>query len=773
MPTGSQKNHRHKQRLRLRPSANVITSITKFLRSELLTLGASASLALISFYTRVFGPDTIGNDYTAQVGQALQYRYFTKLGIEPLWYPHISGGESYAGLALSQIYHLPAWLISFLPYFWNGEAMELFLVKTMIMFFISQFVLYITLNRLFEISKWYAFTISVAFIYTLRNLDSARFGTSMDANAYYVLSACLICFVFIRKKGTLFLPFAFYLFISAGYAPMSIFGGTGLLILVSFLYKKTKDHFTCLKICGSGCLSILLSAPIVSLTNELVKMNHRRTNAPDLKWANESALNIRHVITNLFSPWASDVQSSFGGSTLLSAILILSFIFPVLHFRKWANLKYYWVAALFFFIYSLGDRAGLFTFMFNYLPGFHWVRIPPRILNAGLPLIALFWGMIWSENKNNPDFLKTISQILPWVVSVAAIASTVFYLNRFDLVPDENLPLTLSPNWNEGLDTYWFAAGLLFCFSLLSFLKLKLHRVIQRQIALAVIVLSCLFQIASMISYGTWVQKKENYKIPTLENLESANHLPLYPSYPLVYELSLAEGWLGLASVDYFNFRTRFGENANCVLPLLKNSPKYVPLPFYFTDSWICGELPTDYRCSFENAGIAFLEKSSKCNDQILKPNLAELNKENKLIALGPGSVTIKGISHSPTILVAPYSFGNSWQVTVNGEKRDTLKVDHGILGVAVPAGENTIRFDFLPPSFHLSKTILYFAIGFYLLICLYYFRNTKALAALILILGFSIPFWPLFQSQDGAILLHNGYQNLVTSFSQNVEGHN
>src|SRR5437773_5755348 len=79
---------------------------------------------LVYFGWMLWSGSTLGYDYPLfQVRSALIVRAYGAMGVEPMWYPHLGGGFPIGGLMLAQYFHLPAWLISRLPGYWDGSAL--------------------------------------------------------------------------------------------------------------------------------------------------------------------------------------------------------------------------------------------------------------------------------------------------------------------------------------------------------------------------------------------------------------------------------------------------------------------------------------------------------------------------------------------------------------------------------------------------------------------------------------------------------------------------
>jgi hypothetical protein len=57
----------------------------------------------------------------------------------------------------------------------------------------------------------------------------------------------------------------------------------------------------------------------------------------------------------------------------------------------------------------------------------------------------------------------------------------------------------------------------------------------------------------------------------------------------------------------------------------------------------------------------------------------------------------------TPAILVVSQNFFPGWKATVSGRSAPVFPADHALTGIAVPAGNHEIRFEFQPSSFRLG----------------------------------------------------------------------
>ncbi len=743
----------------------MIRNLKLWLRVEFYTLCASLGLMLINFGPRIWGADVIGNDYPYLVYEAVIYRFYTNMGIEPLWYPHVSGGAPFSGLSGAQIYHLPAWLLSLMPGYWTGNPLTLFIAKTAFIFWIGHLAFYFFLNKEFQMPRWPAFLISALVIYNLRSLDSARFASYLDSWIYFSIFLIFLYRVLIHGRGTIFLVVSLYLFISSGYSPMVIYGFTGALLLTVILLYKNANHLNLLKAVGASLLGLTISSPVIALTIEAAKTNHARIASPNLEWSNQSAMTYKNLLAGLFSPWVADVQSGFGGSSALS-VLLLVFFAQGFFYRKFRIWIFSAIGAC-FFLYAFGEAGGLFTLFYKFIPAFQWIRVPGRFLNVGLTMITIFCGMIWIKYKNDPQFLIKLRRCSSIVLSINLVILIYVLFNHSIFADGENQPQNLRPIWQNGLALVWIGAGLAFTAAASYFLHSKKFR----RLSLTTIVVTTALQMTSTIWFGTWYfPKNELPSKSALTDFQRAYHLPLLTSQPLIAEKDLAEGTWGLASLEYFNFLNTLKKNADCVLPIYRSVPWTIPLPFYFTDSWICDFRQNElsrYRCTAEMMGKVIVEEKSQCISNPNRADLTVLNKNNRLTKLGPGSVELEGEIDRESVFVTPYPFSkDTWRVTINDQPASPIRISGGLVGVIAQPGKNKIHIAYHSQLFEYSKLLM--IVGIIVLIIAIYLawlpKNTKYLIAVALLV-ISIKFWPLFEQEDGQVLLHNGYSEQLNYF--------
>ncbi|HSB62105.1 MAG TPA: hypothetical protein VLI67_10320, partial [Vicinamibacteria bacterium] len=151
-----------------------------------LLLGAGLGLPpLLFFGWMLLGPETLGQDYVVYPPRgALSFRYYTARGLEPLFYPHQTGGIPVGGLFFAQYFHFPAWLTNRLPGFWDGEALRWLTARHLLLLLAAQALYYGAGRRGAGLSPAAAYVLSFLAVYHLRTLDALRYGTAFEATVY-------------------------------------------------------------------------------------------------------------------------------------------------------------------------------------------------------------------------------------------------------------------------------------------------------------------------------------------------------------------------------------------------------------------------------------------------------------------------------------------------------------------------------------------------------------------------------------------------------------
>src|SRR5262249_51819492 len=160
------------------------------LRAAALALGLLAPPLLLLGW--MFGDRTIGNDYQkVQVWETQSFRYYATEGVEPMWYPHLTGGVPIGAISLAQVFHLPAWLTSLSRGFWTGDALRPITARELLLFALGHAVYYLAVRSLIGLPPFAAYLVAFACVYNARNLDALRYGPALDATVYGHLAVLL------------------------------------------------------------------------------------------------------------------------------------------------------------------------------------------------------------------------------------------------------------------------------------------------------------------------------------------------------------------------------------------------------------------------------------------------------------------------------------------------------------------------------------------------------------------------------------------------------
>jgi len=153
--------------------------------SQLLLGTLVAAAPLIMGGWLLIGPNTIGNDYPrVQPYGSQTLRFYTRHGIEPMWYPHLAGGVPIGFLPFAPYSHLPAWPSSELPGYWTGNALLILSARHLLLLAGYHALLAWAASRLLGCGREWGALLGFALVYNLKTLDSLRYGPALEATVY-------------------------------------------------------------------------------------------------------------------------------------------------------------------------------------------------------------------------------------------------------------------------------------------------------------------------------------------------------------------------------------------------------------------------------------------------------------------------------------------------------------------------------------------------------------------------------------------------------------
>ncbi len=106
------------------------------------------------------------------------------------------------------------------------------------------------------------------------------------------------------------------------------------------------------------------------------------------------------------------------------------------------------------------------------------------------------------------------------------------------------------------------------------------------------------------------------------------------------------------------------------------------------------------------------LDKNFDLRKNVVLENNPKISQTNNLkgsteiIKYSPNNVLIKTNSDSDSVLVLADNYYPGWHVKVNGKETEVIRADYTFRGVAVPKGENTVEFYYLPESLKIGALL-------------------------------------------------------------------
>jgi hypothetical protein len=667
----------------------------------------------------VAGPLTIGNDYLVYPVQGAQsFRFLTGEGLEPMWYPHTTGGIPIGGLFFAQYFHWPAWLASHAPGFWTGGALQWISLRHLVLLGVAQALFYSAFRRGARLGPGGSYLLSFACVYQMRNLDAVRYGTGIDG-VVYAQAVVLLGMLHVLRPSRVLLALgavASQLLLTCGYPVAIPFVALTAILALPVLSRVVGLRLALrrgLEAVGATLVGFLLAAPNWLALTEWLSVNETRVAKPTLEWAGAWTMRPSGLLDNLFCPWRADVTSAFGGSTLL--VLLLATLVVALGRRAraaWPLL----LALAFPFAYAVGQATPLFPFFFAHVPGFSFLRVPGRsfVMLPLLLVLSVLWLQACRREGEGEPFLE-------WETRAAAlltIALGLGWLSWLALVGPvgalpEYCPATLGEYWTPTRQSLWLALGLV---AAVTALRARASRP-----AFVALILATAVQTGMIFRHGTW--RQERPRTPTREDFRRVSHLPLYGENPLQAINEPREESDGTATTAYARFVRTAKGRANCFLPILRSrGDRGVLLPFYLSDRVECvasreaalARLRSGPGCLVKPAVPAVL-LAAPCpsmepgEDQGAGAELAGLNQGNRVRALTTNVFTLDVDTPREAILVTPIPDATAnWTGWLDGTPAPLLGVDGAFLGLRVPAGRHSLSLRYFSTRIVLGYRIAF-----------------------------------------------------------------
>jgi hypothetical protein len=669
---------------------------------------------LVFFGWMLGGAATIGNDYPLfHVRSALSLRFYDSLGLEPMWYPHLGGGIPIGGLILAQYFHLPAWLQSHLPGFWEGHALTWITARHLLLFALLHGAFYAACRRLLGAGRTASYVLSFAFVYNARTLDAFRYGPGLDVTVYGQC-AVLLAIAYILRAGRwrlALLTLATQLLLTGGYPvliPLLLVaaGLTFALLLLSGRVDPKGAFRRGAQVAIAASVGALLAAPAVAAIVDFLLVNQARVAQPTLEWASAWSLTGVGLLQSAVAPWTADVNSAYGGNTLIPLLLAtLAFWAAADLRRRWAVL----VVLAFPFAYALGVPSPIYRFFFRFVPGFASLRVPARMLMV-LPLLV-FAVLLWMRGRTpGVDMLadgevRRAARLAALLNLAAATGILVLVVTgpRLDALAADLSPLRLTKFWSTPWEALWLLLGIgasaAFAF-------------VPRRSAGLVLVAATIVQTGLVMAHGTWVTAPPPGA--TREGFARANQLPLYGEAPFWASNELNEHAEASATVAYSQFVKAAGSQANCYLPIDPDRRKRgVLLPLYLSTNLIAAatreealtQLRSEGGCRYDGSTRTVVTAPSAPSMPEATPReLAALNARTRLLVLQPNRVRVAVELSREAVLVTPYPAATDhWSGAIDGRPVELILVNGGFLGLPIPAGAHFVDIRYFSRRMHLG----------------------------------------------------------------------
>jgi len=639
------------------------------------------------------GQETIGNDYTQRpAAGAMNLRFYTESGIEPMWFPHQGGGFPIGGLFYGQYFHLPAGLSARLPGFWDGEALRWISLRHLLLFALLHGVFYVCYRRAALLGRAESFLLSALSAYNARHLDALSYAIGLEATVFAECAVLLAMLHVCRPRAALLLGVgaSTQLLITSGYPAVIPYVLLAALLCVPVLLDVAGKRAAItrgLQAVGAAIVGALLAAPHLVTLAEWFAVNFARVAEPRLDWAAAWSMEPASLVANLAFPWLAEVTSAFGGATLHAVWLVVVTAGLVTRGRRTWGLV---LGLLLAFLYALGPRTPVHALAFEHVPLLASLRVPGRILVV-LPIL-LFAGLLWLRTLA-PGWrpLEGTPNRVGLAAGLALVACGFASFAAPPGLPPELSPAALSDFWTLRMRLFWVCLGLAASCALLWAARSRL--------AMAVLLAATALQTGLLLRHGTWTEHPA--PMPTRREFQVASHLPLYGEGPLMASNELRRRDEGTATVPYARFVRETADNAACVLPIhAVDRERGVLLPFYLSDAVVCVSSREEARDRIRRADCLrdpvtrVYVVGAPCRDGqgVSGADLALLNARNRIVALTPNLVSLEVDAPRDAVLVTPYvDVTPNWSGFIDGEPAPLLPIDGAFLGVRVPAGRHTL----------------------------------------------------------------------------------
>jgi hypothetical protein len=738
--------------------------IVRFLRSAYvpLSLAALVLLFMLPFLRPPTGNEVLNGHDLVNQQYPLYSFIFDSLrngnGL-PLWNPYQFAGQSIASNPQSTIFYPPAWImlplgvphgvgwLFILHLWWGGWGMAQFARR---------------------LGATQAGSLAGGIIYTFSGVLAAHLNAGhlnyLMCSAWLPWLAVAYLWGVGRKKWVFAaLPgaAAFGLCILTGHPPMLYFGVVWLAMMA--VYVAWTRHALPLQairlllaiLIGGGILGAALLLPVADFT-----VRSTRTSAASLGFSNSYSIPAGQVLTLAFPNLFGEPNNGYWGVpfyeelTAYVGLLPLIALFVVRRRTATILLTIFVIVGL---VVSLGIEGGLFSILYDVLPGYSLFRVPSRALYfvtvGGAGLAALFISDLQtSTREERTQFLRRALWILPALaVLCAALAFMVMALFNAGSA-GENPPwrvyhtanttaltaLTLGGIWlglrlwtAEWLPVRWALALTIFI------ALVDVWRIAQPLVTVSAVDVPPLWQAMAAAAPAspdfrvmtvpnniiwqagatyTWHLNANGYDPLVSDDFQRLLDASEYnPTSPIARLLGVRYAvsdkpyeWSGLSGGERLTEKTQEGdwhiyEVAN---PMAR--------VFVAANTLVMGD--ESARQDLESGvidplGTAVVSQEGECTvDPTSQPppriQGGGATPNARIEGYAPNTVDVTAASDQAGILVLTDSYDPNWIVTVDDVPADLLRVDTALRGVCVPVGEHRVHFAYQPRAFYLGVAV-------------------------------------------------------------------
>jgi hypothetical protein len=722
---------------------------------------------LVFYRTVPFLSDlTIGSDYLLYpIRQQIELLFSLKAGSFPLYVPGFASGHSSSALTLGQIFHPLSHIVSIMPGYWNGKAIEWNNLFKLLSLGLTQVVLFVFLRNI-RVNLIFSFLLSFITVYNLRLLDLYRHGASLEAYTGHLILCSVIGLYFIRATrwiGPLCIIGVTYLLTCSGHPEEIYYGllGAGMFALVAPFYlsnmllDRKVDVSTALrfwlKIGFLLCLGIVLSSVyILPFYFDFVTDNIQRVGVSyDL--ADIDLDPFVRVINNFFRPLSSDVYGAFGGSSLIlmAAILPVLRLFKVkIPFSVWII----WGLLLLVFLHMQGSRTPVHRLVWQYFPFASSIRVAGRISIIAPFLVMVLLAWLVKEESYSLRFLRGSLMVKPLTVlsCIALLLIIIYYLLYIFgyYVLSSSIFLELFRPHGAG---YFFSIPFLWVefiviiFGIAALIALTVYsaRINTARVFSILLIFFAVIQVGIVLKYrgAHWIEKR--YDSPTFASIQKQkkNKLDYIYYAGIGLQSSVVVTHLERSFMEPF-----LGRIYTQVIPVSSRDNAYQKMERsrLQQEIFIEGYSPESARIITERA-----------------KNMIEGTVD--LIYSSFNRIQFRVYSQERAFLGLSYPYTGHWDAWVNGEDVQIYRANGAAHSVEIPSGESIVEFRYWSSAFFWGMLIsctTFAVIGIF--VCFRGLKGLPRVAGMIIILIIGVGGFMLWYDS-----LYSG-DNLETEYSWN-----